>query len=114
MVSWLRAAEPSESRLEGEKEVLCVWKRGGVARRKIGSYEVEGELDETLGPLGVPFWGVPSRLEDSPARPQREDRRQAFARPFVGPPRYSPWFECSRLDSYVSIKTSSKLKSPCS
>ena len=36
-------------------------------------------------------------------------RRQAFARPLVGPPQYSPWFECSRLDSYVSIKTSSQL-----
>ena len=30
MVSWLRAAEPSESRLEGEQEVLCVRNRGGV------------------------------------------------------------------------------------
>ena len=34
-------------------------------------------------------------------------RRQAFARPVVGPPQYSPCFECPRLDSYVSIKTSS-------
>ena len=25
---------------------------------------MEGELDETLGPLGVPFWGVLSRLEE--------------------------------------------------
>ena len=37
-------------------------------------------------------------------------RRQAFARPLVGPPQHSPCFECLRLDSYVSIATSSKLK----
>jgi hypothetical protein len=28
----------------------------------------------------------------------------------VGPPQYPPCFGCLRLDSYVSIKTSSKLK----
>ena len=46
---------------------------GTLSRRKNGSDEVKEELDETQGPLGVPFWGVLSRLEDSPARPQRDD-----------------------------------------
>ena len=45
-----------------------------------------------------------------PASHRRGRRRQAFARPLVGPPQYSPCFECPRLDSYVSIKTSSTRK----
>ena len=67
--------------VESDRHGPATGRRGRYARRKIGSYEVEGELDETLGPLGVPFWGVLSRLEDSPARPRREDKRQAAARP---------------------------------
>ena len=49
---------------------------------------------------------------EPPRTLRRGRRRQAFARPLVGPPQYSPWFECSRLDSYVSIKTSSQLTAP--
>ena len=59
----------------------------------------------TAGPE-LPFGGCKGHCLKAAAR----RRRQAFARPLVGPPQYSPCFECSRLDSYVSIKTSSKLK----
>ena len=48
--------------VESDRHGPATGRRGRYARRKIGSYEVEGELDETLGPLGVPFWGVLSRL----------------------------------------------------
>ena len=43
-----------------------------------------------------------------------QSAEKAFAWPLVGPPQYFPCFECSRLDSYVSIKTSSKLKAQSS
>ena len=44
--------------VESDRHGPATGRRRRYARRKIGSYEVEGELDETLGLLGVPFWGV--------------------------------------------------------
>ena len=49
--------------VESDRHGPATGRRGRYARRKIGSYEVEEELDETLGPLGVPFWGVLSVMD---------------------------------------------------
>ena len=53
MVSWLRVAEQSESRLEGEQEVLCVRSRGGEVARSGTSFRVCSVLSPRLGGRGA-------------------------------------------------------------
>ena len=79
---------------------------GRELRKGIGNGGVEGS-GRTPDSIGISHL---SGLQEVASPTAARRRRQAFARPVVGPPQYSPCFECPRLDSYVSIKTSSKLK----
>ena len=53
MISWLREAEPSDSRLEGEQEVLCVWNRAGLVARSGTSVRECSVLSPRLGGRGA-------------------------------------------------------------
>jgi len=78
---------------------------GRELRKGIGNGGVEGS-GRTPDSIGISHL---SGLQEVASPTAARRRRQAFARPVVGPPQYSPCFECPRLDSYVSIKPSSQL-----